>query len=89
MFGSTCFQKSLMSYNVILNAISGKRLTSNKGYDKFLLQSIYKGSLPRRRALDIAFTLHLMFSWASYLLEPPSRFCTLSTVSTIPFARGV
>jgi hypothetical protein len=62
-FGSTCFQESIMSYNLILNVTSGKRLTSNKGHDKFLLQSIYKGSLPRQRAFHIAFTLYLMFSW--------------------------
>jgi len=63
MFESTCFQKSLMSYNLILNVTSGKHLISNKGHDKFLLQSIYKGSLPRQRALHIAITLYLMFLW--------------------------
>ena len=63
MFGRTCFQKRLTSYNLILNVTSGKPLTSNKGHDKFLLQSIYEGSLPRQRALHIAFTLYLMFSW--------------------------
>lgn len=89
MFGSTWFQKSLISYNTILNVTLGKRFTSNKGRDKFLLQSTYKGRLPRQRALHIAFTLYLMFSWASYLLEAPSRFCTLTTVSIIPVMRDV
>jgi hypothetical protein len=64
MFGNTCLQKSLMPYNLILNVTSGNRLTSNKGHDKFLLQFTYKCSLPRQRALHIASTLHLLFSWA-------------------------
>lgn len=62
IFASTCSQKSLISYNRILSVTSGKRLNSNKEHDKFLLQSMNKSSLPRQRALHIAFTLYLMLS---------------------------